>query len=132
MSELLKDSSLEKDEILITLWDNGYNNIDETTNAINKSDVNKIKKLFNIATKNDLTSKIYWIKKYKPFRYFRINLKSLSKYDTIYMTFVNSYLRKSHSLSTFIHLCIYFSTGKLFLTDFSKVLTMNFDGLYAQ
>jgi len=47
-------------------------------------------------------------------RFFAIsigNLKSLSKCDTIDVTFGNSYLGKSHSFSMFFYLCGYFSTG---------------------
>lgn len=61
VADLAREASLEVDEVLVTLWDEGFDSLMGSGDWIGKTEVNRARRVLGIATRRDVKTADYWM-----------------------------------------------------------------------
>jgi death-on-curing family protein len=64
VQQLAFEAGIELDDALITLWDAGFSYVNSTGDLIRKSDLSAAKRALGLATRRELSSPRYWLRRF--------------------------------------------------------------------
>lgn len=60
VSQIAKEAQLDVDEVLVRLWDLGFDDISDPKDIVPKRSLNRVRRLLNLATRRELKNICYW------------------------------------------------------------------------